>query len=165
MQLVLVAMALWLQDSIMVILQLLFQAFTKRGLVVMHVFRVPCDYKNKNLSTGVEESSQKPHNYLAIELLYQGGQTEIVAIDVAQVSSANWKFKSRKYGAIWDITNVPNGPLQFRFSVTSGFDGKWLCAQSVLPEDWKNGVVYDTGLLITDIAKEGCSPCHDEAWK
>ncbi|KAL2469257.1 Uncharacterized protein Fot_50833 [Forsythia ovata] len=38
-QLVLVAMALWLQDSIMVILQLLFLAFTKRGLVVVHVFR------------------------------------------------------------------------------------------------------------------------------
>lgn len=48
--------------------------------------RVPCDYKNKNLALRVEESSQKPH-YLAIKLLYQGGQTEVVAVDVAQVHS------------------------------------------------------------------------------
>ena len=32
----------------------------------------------------MEESSKKP-NYLAIKFLYQGGQTEIVAVDVAQV--------------------------------------------------------------------------------
>jgi hypothetical protein len=33
----------------------------------------------------VEESSKKP-NYLAVKFLYQGGQTEIVGVDVAQVS-------------------------------------------------------------------------------
>lgn len=47
--------------------------------------RVPCEYKNQNLALRVEESSQKPH-YLAVKVLYQGGQTEIVSIDVAQVS-------------------------------------------------------------------------------
>lgn len=47
--------------------------------------RIPCEYKNQNLAVRVEESSQKP-NYLAIKLMYQGGQTEVVAIDVAQVS-------------------------------------------------------------------------------
>lgn len=47
--------------------------------------RVPCDYKDQNLALRVEESSQKPH-YLAVKVLYQGGQTEIVAMDVAQVS-------------------------------------------------------------------------------
>lgn len=46
--------------------------------------RVPCDYKNKNLAVRVEESSKNP-NYLAIKFLYQGGQTEIVAVDVATV--------------------------------------------------------------------------------
>lgn len=48
--------------------------------------RVPCDYKKKNMAVRVEESSQKPH-YLAIKLLYQGGQTQIEAMDVAKVSS------------------------------------------------------------------------------
>lgn len=46
---------------------------------------MPCDFKNKNLAIRVEQSSKRP-NYLAITLLYQGGQTEIVGVDVAQVN-------------------------------------------------------------------------------
>lgn len=34
----------------------------------------------------VEESSKKP-DYLAVKILYQGGQTEIVGIDVAKVTN------------------------------------------------------------------------------
>ena len=48
--------------------------------------RVPCDY-GRNLGIRVEESSQKRNNYLAIKFLYQGGQTEIVGVDVAQVNT------------------------------------------------------------------------------
>lgn len=52
---------------------------------IIYGSRIPCDYqKQKNLGIRVEESSRKPH-YLAIKFLYQGGQTEIVAVDVAQV--------------------------------------------------------------------------------
>lgn len=47
------------------------------------MIRIPCEH-NKNLSIRVEEKSQSP-NYLAIKFLYQGGQTDIVAVDVAQV--------------------------------------------------------------------------------
>lgn len=50
----------------------------------LNLFRVPCEYRNQNLAVRVEESSKKP-NYLALKLLYQGGQTEIVGVDVAQV--------------------------------------------------------------------------------
>ncbi|KAL7118458.1 hypothetical protein ACP275_02G002700 [Erythranthe tilingii] len=141
------------------------QQFLKLGLADVEYKRVPCDeYKNKNLGVRVEESSQKP-NYLAVKLLYQGGQTEVVAMDVAQVGSSNWNYMSRKYGAVWDTSRVPNGPLQFRFVVTAGFDGKWYWAKTVLPSDWKTGSIYDSGLQITDIAQEGCSPCDDSTWK
>lgn len=53
-------------------------------LVFSFLSRIPCEYNNKNLLVRVEEWSQYP-NYLAIKLLNQGGQTEIVAIDIAQV--------------------------------------------------------------------------------
>lgn len=113
------------------------------------------------MAVRVEESSKKP-NYLAIKFLYQGGQTEIVVVDVAQVGSSNWMFMSRSYGAVWDTDRVPTGPLQFRFVVTAGYDGKWVWAQKpVLPADWKVGVIYDTGVKITDIAQDGCNPCED----
>jgi hypothetical protein len=46
--------------------------------------RVPCEYKHRNLSVRVEDKSRAPGD-LAIRFLYQGGQTDIVAVDVAQV--------------------------------------------------------------------------------
>ncbi|XP_073026586.1 expansin-like A1 [Primulina eburnea] len=137
----------------------------KLGVLPVLYKRVPCDYaKNKNLSVRIQEISQKP-NYLAISFLYQGGQTEIVAVDVAQVGSPNWNFMSRNYGAVWDTSRVPAGPLQLRFVVTSGFDGKWYWAKNVLPADWKIGGIYDSGLQINDIAKQDCSPCDYDTWK
>ncbi|EXB95381.1 Expansin-like A1 [Morus notabilis] len=136
----------------------------KLGIVDVEYKRVPCEYKSQNLAVRVEESSQKS-NYLAIKILYQGGQTEIVAIDVAQVGSSNWGFLTRNYGAVWNTSRVPAGALQFRFVVTAGYDGKWIWAKSVLPSDWKPGVTYDSGVQIDDIAQEGCSPCDISTWK
>lgn len=131
----------------------------KQGLVDVDYRRVPCDYKNKNLAVRVEEISKKP-DYLAIKFLYQGGQTEIVGADIATVGDANWNYVSRNYGAVWDTDRVPKGALQLRLRVTQGFDGLELWQdKAVLPADWKNGVVYDTGLKVTEIAQDGCYPC------
>ncbi|CAJ1933929.1 unnamed protein product [Sphenostylis stenocarpa] len=139
------------------------QQILKLGILDIEHKRVPCDYKNQNLAIRVEESSKKP-DYLAIKFLYQGGQTEIGAVDVAQVGSSNWSFMSRNHGAVWDTSRVPEGALQFRFVVTAGYDGKWIWAKNVLPADWKNGVIYDSGLQISDTAQEGCFPCDDATW-
>ncbi|KVH96047.1 Barwin-like endoglucanase [Cynara cardunculus var. scolymus] len=127
-------------------------------LLVYFVGRVPCDYKGKNLAVRVEESSQKLR-YLAIKFLYQGGQTEIVAVDVAKVGSTNWSFLRRKSGAVWDTDRVPAGKLQFRLLVTAGYDRKSIWAKSVLPADWNAGIVYDSGVQIEDVAEEGCGRC------
>ncbi|KAI4350232.1 hypothetical protein L6164_004705 [Bauhinia variegata] len=139
------------------------QQILKLGIVDIEYKRVPCEYKNQNLAVRVEESSKKP-DYLAVQFLYQGGQTEIVAVDVAQVGSSNWSFMSRNNGTVWETSRVPAGALQFRLVVTAGYDGKWIWAKQVLPADWKPGSLYDAGLQITDIAQEGCSPCDDSIW-
>ena len=52
--------------------------------------RVPCEYKGKNLAVRVEERSRHP-NELAVRFLRQGGQTDIVAVDVAQVDTTHTK--------------------------------------------------------------------------
>ncbi|XP_043708498.1 expansin-like A2 [Telopea speciosissima] len=136
----------------------------KVGIVDIEYKRIPCDYKNQNLSVRVEETSQKSQ-YLAIKFLFQGGQTDIVGVDVAQVGSSNWSSMSRNYGAVWDTSRVPAGALQFRLVVTAGYDGKWAWGPEVLPADWKAGLIYDAGVQISDIAQEGCSPCDHEDWK
>lgn len=81
------------------------------------------------------------------------------------MGTPNWNFMGRNYGAVWDTSRVPEGALQLRFVVTAGFDGKMYWAKSVLPADWVNGAIYDSGIQITDIAQEGCAICDDGTWK
>ncbi|XP_031115775.1 expansin-like A1 [Ipomoea triloba] len=128
--------------------------------------RVACEHGSNNLAIRVEESSQRP-SHLAVTFLNQGGQTEIIAVDVAPVGFPNWSFmrRSTRGGAIWETSAAPSGPLQFRLVVTAGFDGKWYWASNALPADWETGMIYDSGIQITDIAQEtDCSPCDDGTW-
>ncbi|KAJ4976191.1 hypothetical protein NE237_001297 [Protea cynaroides] len=82
------------------------------------------------------------------------------------VGTSNWSSMSRYYGALWYTSWVPAGVLQFRLRVTVGYeDGKWVLAPKVLPADRKAGVIYDMGVQISDIAKEGCSHCDKGQWK
>ncbi|KQK23803.1 expansin-like A1 [Brachypodium distachyon] len=138
----------------------------KLGEVDVECKRVPCEYNNhKNLSVRVEEKSHAP-SHLAIRFFYQGGQTDIVAVDIAQVGSSNWKFMAREHGPAWSTSQAPAGPLQLRVVVTAGYDGKWLWVEKeVLPSAWRAGEMYGTGLQITDIAQEACSPCDTQDWK
>ena len=131
--------------------------------------RIPCDYKDKNLSILVEEESKRPSN-LVVKFLYQGGQTDILAVDVAPVGSSEWRFMTRVHGPVWRTDRAPAGPQQFRAVVTGGYDGKWVWAErEVLPADWRPGQVYDTGVRIADVARDGCRGCAGAAaaldWK
>ncbi|RZS27295.1 hypothetical protein BHM03_00060747, partial [Ensete ventricosum] len=142
------------------------QELKKLGILDVEYKRIPCEYKKQNLSIRVEERSSKPGDHLVIKFLYQGGQTDIMAVDVAQVGSWNWRFMSREYGPVWSTSRAPAGPLQFRMVVTGGYDGKWVWAEkAVLPAEWKTGSMYDMGVQLTDIAQEGCYPCDTREWK
>ncbi|KAK8944652.1 Expansin-like A1 [Platanthera zijinensis] len=138
---------------------------SRLGIVEVEHKRIPCEYPNRNLSIRVEESSRKPSS-LTVKLLYQGGQTDIMGVDVARVDSPAWQFMSRRNGAVWATSRAPGGPLQFRFVVTGGYDGKWVWAErEVLPAEWRAGEVYDAGVQITDIAQEGCFHCDTREWR
>ncbi|KAM3298289.1 hypothetical protein ACQJBY_039975 [Aegilops geniculata] len=134
--------------------------------------RIPCAYKSKNLAVKVEETSSRDRGYLALRFLYQGGQTDIAAVEVAQgvtgSSGTNndaaplqtsWQYMARREASpsVWRTSRVPAGPLQLRLVVTAGSGGKWLRADgAVLPADWQPGAVYDTGLRVTDVAASTC---------
>ncbi|KAL9256507.1 Expansin-like A3-like protein [Drosera capensis] len=75
------------------------------GIMDVEYKRVPCDYKNKTLAVRVEEFSKKP-NYLAIKVLYQGGQTDISGIDVVKVGLSIGTSMSRNFGAKQSTTRA-----------------------------------------------------------
>jgi hypothetical protein len=133
----------------------------KAGIIDIQYKRVPCQYKDQNMLVKVDRLSQYPH-YLAVQFLYQGGQTDIVSAYVQQVGSSEEHNLHRNYGAVWDIENPPEGALQFGFVIFSGNNGKRVWPiKSVLPSDWETGAVYDSGLQISDVNEEKCSPCDD----
>jgi hypothetical protein len=143
----------------------------ERGVVEVEYRRVPCEYaRGRNLSVRVEERAGALPGGLAIRFLYQGGQTDIVAVDVATAgsSSSSWKALARETGGpAWSTSQAPAGPLQLRMVVTGGYDGKWVWAdREVIPRRWAAGRVYDTGVQIDDVALDGCSGhCDTREWK
>uniref|UniRef100_A0ACD5UKF4 Uncharacterized protein n=1 Tax=Avena sativa TaxID=4498 RepID=A0ACD5UKF4_AVESA len=131
--------------------------------------RIPCAYKNKNLSVKVDEASVRSRGHLALRFLHQGGQTDIVAVEVAQAvsddakdaspSQATWRYMTRREisPAVWRTSRAPAGPLRLRIVITAGSGGKWLRSNgAVLPADWVPGGVYDTGLRVADVAASTC---------
>ncbi|XP_051199439.1 expansin-like A4 [Lolium perenne] len=132
--------------------------------------RIPCAYSDKNLSVRVEEASVKNRGRLVLRFLYQGGQTDIAAVEVAQAvvnadddaapsPASMWRYMTRREGSpgVWSTSRAPDGPLRFRVVVTAGSGGKWLhSAGAVLPAEWAPGGVYDTGLRVADVAASTC---------
>lgn len=112
----------------------------------------------------MEEGGRTNPGKLGIRFLYQGGQTDIAAVEIAAAqspSSSSWwrpmERPRRRGGDVWRTTRAPAGPLLLRLVVTAGFGGKWLRTQgAVLPADWRSGQAYDTGLRVTDVALGTC---------
>jgi len=138
--------------------------FLKMGTVDVDYKRIPCEYGGQNMTVKVDKSSKYP-DYLAVQFLYQGGQTDITAVEVDQVGSSGWQYMTRNQGAIWGMQNPPRGYLSFRLLVTGGYDGSWVWPRrNLLPSIWTPGSVYESGIQITEIAQEGCSPCETGNW-
>ncbi|KAK1695652.1 hypothetical protein QYE76_012349 [Lolium multiflorum] len=139
----------------------------ERGAVDVEYRRVPCEYaRGRNLSVRAE--ARAASGGLALRFLYQGGQTDIVAVDVGTAGSGSgWRAMTRERGGpAWSTEQAPAGPLQLRMVVTGGYDGKWVWADGeVIPRRWTAGRVYDTGVQIDDVALEGCSHCDAHEWK
>ena len=92
-----------------------------------------------------------------------------------QVGQWSWQDMSlRNYSAVWGIENPylltgqsKASSLSFRLLVTGGFDGSWVGrpGYNLLPANWKAGSVYDSGLQISERAKEfDRSPCTTGDW-
>ncbi|XP_074285914.1 expansin-like A2 [Silene latifolia] len=129
------------------------------GIVDVEYKRVPCVYKGQNLAIQVEAYS-KPPNYLAIKILYQGGQTRILGAEVIAANTSTWVSMSHNYGAVYDTSKAPTGSLQFRFIIASGFDAQYFYTnEQILPAKWMPGAVYNSNVQISNIAIEKCKAC------
>ncbi|XP_022736611.1 expansin-like B1 isoform X2 [Durio zibethinus] len=118
------------------------------GVVDIEYRRVPCSYPNKNITIKIDENSNYPH-YLAFVLWYQQGDKDITAVQLCETQSFVCKLLDRSYGAVWTTTSPPSGALSLRM-LLSGEDGdeSWIVPVNNIPENWKGGETYDTGVQI-----------------
>ncbi|XP_038705350.1 expansin-like A3 [Tripterygium wilfordii] len=135
------------------------QQLLKVGIVDVEYSRIPCEYKNHNLSVLVRGFSKRP-SYLAITPVYQGGLAEITEIQIQKVNSSKWTSMKKKLGALWGVNiRQHDGPLSFKFTVTVYGSNVTFKAENVLPVHWENGGVYDTGLNLAKVGFKSCPPC------
>ncbi|KAL4199618.1 hypothetical protein AMTRI_Chr03g145790 [Amborella trichopoda] len=119
------------------------------GVLDIEYKRVSCNYPNKNITFKVDEASNYPH-YLAFLIWYQQGKKDIIAVQLCETKNLECKLVDRSHGAVWAVNEPPSGPLSIRLLVSGGEDGDetWVVPTNTLPQDWKAGEVYDSGLQM-----------------
>lgn len=118
------------------------------GIVDIEYRRVSCSYPNKNITFKITESSNNPH-YLGFAIWYQQGKSDITAVQLCETRNFACKLLDRTYGAVWTATAPPRGPLSIRmlFSADNG-DETWIVPVNNIPENWKPGETYDSGVQV-----------------
>ncbi|GLJ06555.1 hypothetical protein SUGI_0041910 [Cryptomeria japonica] len=115
------------------------------GVVDIEYKRVACDYQGYNIWFKINESSNYPY-YLSLVMLHQGGEIDIVAVELSEDKTSGWKAMRRSYGTVWDIVmSPPKGNLALRFQLSGG---EWIYARNPVPSNWKAGASYDSGVQI-----------------
>lgn len=118
------------------------------GVVDIEYRRVACSYPNKNMTFKIDENSNYPY-YLGFSIWYQQGKKDITAVQLCETQNFVCKLLERSYGAVWTTTSPPSGPLSIRmlFSDEDG-DETWVVPVNNIPQDWKAGAVYDSGVQV-----------------
>lgn len=67
-----------------------------------------------------------------------------------QTQNFGCKLLSRSFGAVWAVNSPPSGPLSVRMLFSSDDDGEdtWIVPLNNIPQDWKAGESYDSGVQV-----------------
>ncbi|KAL8537109.1 hypothetical protein ACS0TY_012332 [Phlomoides rotata] len=118
------------------------------GVVDVEYRRVSCSYSNKNITIKIDENSNNPH-YLAFVIWNQQGNSDITAVQLCETQSYVCKLLDRSYGSVWTTSPAPSGPLSVRMLLSDeNGDEKWIVPINDIPENWKPGDAYDTGVQV-----------------
>ncbi|XP_077242938.1 expansin-like B1 [Tasmannia lanceolata] len=119
------------------------------GVVGIEYRRVSCSFPSKNIMFKIDEASNYP-NYLAFVIWYQQGKRDVIAVQLCETQNQACKLLDRSHGAVWAVVMPPSGPLSIRMLLSGGEDGDetWVVPTNDIPQDWKAGDVYDSGIQL-----------------
>ncbi|CAI0418208.1 unnamed protein product, partial [Linum tenue] len=123
-----------------------------KSLLDVKYKRVPCRYPgHDNLMVKVTEQSVYGE-HLSIVLVYQGGQYDVLGIQIYGGSVKQWKDMKHEDGAVYDFPNPPKGPISLKLKLKdAGLLGgvvKFVKLDNVIPRHWKAGVAYDSKVKL-----------------
>ncbi|KAH7687458.1 Expansin/Lol pI protein [Dioscorea alata] len=119
------------------------------GVVDIEYRRISCSWPNKNITFKIDEASNFP-GYLAFLIEYQQGAKDITAVQICETVNLTCKLLNRSYGTVWTANPPPSGPLLIKMLVSGDEDGDdtWLVPINTIPENWKAGDSYDSGVQL-----------------
>ncbi|KAK9203389.1 hypothetical protein WN943_013643 [Citrus x changshan-huyou] len=117
------------------------------GVVDVEFLRVPCRFRGYNVMFKVHENSKYPQ-YLAVSMLYVGGQNDVLAVEIWQEDCKEWVAMRRAFGAVFDIFNPPPGAINLRMQVSGSAGLRWVVANNAIPKVWKAGVAYGSAIQL-----------------
>ncbi|KAM6557425.1 hypothetical protein CsatB_004444 [Cannabis sativa] len=117
------------------------------GVVDIEYRRVSCSYPNKNITIKIDENSNYPH-YFAFVIYYQQGKKDITAVQLCETQNFVCKVLDRSQGSVWTTNSPPSGALQIRMLFSDDEDESWVVPVNNIPEEWKAGETYDTGVQV-----------------
>ncbi|KAM3397021.1 expansin-like B1 [Capsicum galapagoense] len=126
-----------------------------KGVVDVNYRRVSCTNNNNgiiNLALEVDEHTNYPAYIAFVPITYQGGLTDILAIEIYEEKCNKWIAMRRAYGAVFDMANPPSGPLKLRIQVTDhdGSITKWVQSKkAIIPSYWKPGTIIQTDIQLS----------------
>ncbi|XP_031126645.1 expansin-like B1 [Ipomoea triloba] len=129
------------------------RSLLSQGVVDIEYRRVPCSYPGKNITFRIHDKSGNPH-YLAFVIMFEQGQKDITAVLLCETQNLQCKLMDRTYGSVWTTNSPPSGALEVRmlFSGEEDGDETWVVSPNNIPENWKPGDTYDSGVQVNAAA-------------
>ncbi|KAK4388900.1 Expansin-like B1 [Sesamum angolense] len=76
---------------------------------------------------------------------------DITAVQLCETQNYVCKLLDRSYGAVWTTTSPPSGPLSVRMLFSDEYgEETWVVPVKDIPDNWKPGETYDSGVQVTD---------------
>ncbi|KAJ3706713.1 hypothetical protein LUZ61_010418 [Rhynchospora tenuis] len=113
--------------------------FRNIGRISVQYKRIPCNYNDININFKVDAGSN-PY-YLAVLVLYEGGDGDISLLEVIPHPGAGWATMKPSWGAVWKYQADSSMPGPFSFRITTG-TGKILIIENAIPAGWSPGQTY-----------------------
>ncbi|KAG5558326.1 hypothetical protein RHGRI_008301 [Rhododendron griersonianum] len=106
---------------------------------------VPCDYAGTTIAFRVDPGSN-PY-YFAVAPQFEEGDGDLASVDLKEATSTStgpdeWKPMQQSWGAVWKLESGSALQAPFSIRLTSGYTGRILMANDVIPAGWQPGAIY-----------------------